>query len=372
MGAVELIQYRARSGATKHTHYTSRSFENGVWHAAGIYEALQPVQTALKPDLIVGHSGFGSTLYLRELWPDVPIIDYFEYFYRARHSDLDFRPDVPISDWDRLRAMTRNAMILLDLEYCTVGYSPTQFQHSTLPDAYKSKVRVLHDGIDTEFWRRREVPGRQLGTLRLAPETRLVTYVSRGLEKMRGFDVFMRMAKQVYEAYPDVRFVIVGADRVAYGGDLEHIAEESFKEHVLKQDRYDPERLLFAGNVPPDVLAQLLSISDLHVYLTVPFVLSWSLLDAMACECVVLGSDTDPVREVISDGENGLLCDFFDVERLTGLTLDVLRHPERYRELGVAARRTVEERYSMRRLMPEMAAFYEEAITGGAAAPMAS
>jgi glycosyltransferase involved in cell wall biosynthesis len=357
---VSTIQYATRGGATEKTHYFSRTFENAVWHAAGVYDTLAPVRSVIRPDLIVGHSGFGSTLLLRELYPDTPIIDYFEYFYRPHDSDLDFRPDLPAQDADRLRSYVRNAMILLDLEYCSAGYSPTQYQHSLMPDTYKPKVRVLHDGIDTGFWRRRDVPERQLGTLSLEPDERLVTYCSRGLESMRGFDIFMRAAKLIYQAYPKVKIVIVGGDEVAYGGDDRHTGGRSFKEHVLSQDQYDPSRILFAGQVPPDTLAQLFSLSDVHVYLTVPFVLSWSMLDAMSCGCLVLGSDTPPVAEVIRDGENGLLCDFFDAEGIAARAVEVLEDPDRFAAVRQAARRTVEERYGMEIVMPRMQAFYEE------------
>ncbi len=356
------IQYSVKGGATPKTHYVSRTFENAVWHAAGVYESLAPVRAVVKPDLIVGHSGFGSTIFLRELYPDTPVINYFEYFYRSRNSDLDFRPDSPVEEADRLRSYIRNAMILLDMEYCAAGYSPTHFQHSVMPETYKPKIRVLHDGVETSFWRRRESPDRRLGTLTLEPDERLVTYCSRGLESMRGFDVFMRAAKLIYEAYPKVKIVIVGGEEVAYGGDTRRTGGKSFKDHVLSQDDYDPKRILFAGQVPPDTLAQLFSLSDVHVYLTVPFVLSWSMLNAMACESVVLGSDTAPVAEVITDGENGLLCDFFDAERLAARALEVLEAPERFRELGRAARGTVEDRFSMTTIMPRMREFYEEVV----------
>jgi glycosyltransferase involved in cell wall biosynthesis len=252
-------------------------------------------------------------------------------------------------------------MILLDLDYCQAGYTPTHFQHSLFPDSYRAKIRVLHDGIDTDFWQPYEVPDRAIGGFRPAPETRVVTYVSRGLESMRGFDIFMRVAKRICERRRDVIFLVVGEDRVAYGGDLERTGGRSFKEHVLAQDDYDPERIRFTGRVAPDVLARILSISDLHIYLTVPFVLSWSLLDAMACGCTVLGSDTEPVRELIQQGQNGLLGDFFDVDELTELALEVLAEPRKYRaHLGAAARRTIEDGYSVRVTMPRMAAFYEE------------
>jgi glycosyltransferase involved in cell wall biosynthesis len=360
-GGVDNIQYRTRGGATERTHYVSRTFENAIWHAVGVYEALRPVSAAIKPDLIVGHSGWGSTLFLRELYPDAPVIDYFEYFYRPRDSDLDFRRDVPVAEIDRLRSPARNAMILLDLEYCAAGYSPTHYQRDLMPDAYRQKIRVIHDGIDTDMWHRRELPERRIGNLALAEGERLVTYVSRGLEMMRGFDVFMRMAKLVCDADPNVRFVVVGSDRVAYGGDLRHTEGRSFKEHVLAQDDYDLDRIHFVGRVQPEQLARLLSLSDLHVYLTVPFVLSWSCLDAMACGCTMLCSDTAPVREVIVDGENGLLCDFFDAEGLASRALEVLSDPRGHRErLGAAAARTIAERYALDVTFPEMASFYEE------------
>jgi glycosyltransferase involved in cell wall biosynthesis len=304
-------------------------------------------------------------VFLRELFPDTPIVNYFEYFYRAHDSDLDFRPDVPVADADRLRSPIRNAMILLDMEYCAAGYTPTRYQHSLLPDAYREKVRVLHDGIDTSFWRPRELPERALGSLRLNEGERLVTYCSRGLESMRGFDVFMRAAKAICDARDDVRFVVVGENRVAYGGDVRFTGGKTFRDWVLAQDDYDLSRIHFVGRQPPDVLAQLLSLGDLHVYLTVPFVLSWSVFDAMACEATLLASDTDPVREVVTDGETGLLTDFFDHEALAARALEVLDDPARFAPLGRNARALVEERYSMDAVTPETTAFYEKVAQDG-------
>jgi glycosyltransferase involved in cell wall biosynthesis len=362
---VDNIQYRPRGGASDKTHYLSRTFENGIWHAAAVYEALKPVSAAIRPDLIVGHSGWGSTVFLRQLYPDVPVINYFEYFYRPRDSDLDFRADVPVAEIDRLRSPARNAMILLDLEYCAAGYSPTAYQHGLMPDAYKPKLRVIHDGIDTSVWHRRELPERRIGNLVLSEGERLVTYVSRGLEMMRGFDVFMKAAKRICDARSDVRFVVVGSEEVSYGGDLRHTGGRSFRDFVLAQDDYDLDRIHFVGRVRPEQLARLLSLSDLHFYLTVPFVLSWSCLDAMACGATMLCSDTAPVREVITDEENGLLCDFFDDAALAERALEVLDDPAGHRErLGAAAERTVAERYALEVTFPEMAGFYEAVAAG--------
>ncbi len=361
VGGVNNIQYQPRGGATERTHYLSRTFENGIWHAAGVYEAMKPVSAAIRPDLIVGHSGWGSTLFLRELWPDAPVINYFEYFYRPQDSDLDFRPDVPVDEVDRLRSPARNAMILLDMEYCAAGYAPTHYQHGLMPEAYKPKIRVIHDGIDTNLWKPDTTGERRIGNLKLGADERLVTYVSRGFEMMRGFDVFMKAVKRICDADPRVRFVVVGSDRVAYGGDLRHTGGRPFKDHVLAQDDYDLDRIHFVGNARPQMLARLLALSDLHFYLTTPFVLSWSCLNAMACGATMLCSDTAPVREVISDGENGLLCDFFDDAAFADRALEVLADPKRYREtLGAAAAATVAERYSLDVTFPRITSLFEE------------
>jgi len=357
---IKKIQFSVSGGATKKTHYFSRTFENCTWQAAAIYGALRPVHAVLQPDLIVGHSGFGSTLFLPELFPLAPLISYFEFFYHPHGSDLDFRKDARVLEEDVLRSRARNAMILLDLENCQAAYCPTEFQRSLMPAAYAGKIRTLHDGIDTQFWRRQELPERAYGKYKFGPETRIVTYVSRGFESARGFDIFMRGAKKIYQAYPNVVFLCVGSDRVAYSGDMRFIKEKSFKEYVLKQDNYDLSKFLFVGSVPPADLVKILSLSDLHIYLTVPFVLSWSVLNAMACRCTLLCSDTAPVREVIQHNHSGLLFDFHDAEALAAMALEVLKDPAAYGNLGRAAEETVRQRYSMGVMMPQIVDFYEE------------
>ena len=364
VGGIQKIQYQAAGGASEKTHYLTRTFENATAHAAGVYEALKTQVTRLRPDLIVGHSGFGSTLFLPELFPAAPMINYFEYFYHPHNSDMDFRPEWPVLEEDVLRARTRNAMILLDMEYCRAGYSPTEYQASLMPAAYRPKLRVIHDGIDTDFWRRRPPAERSFGPHTFGLDTRIVTYVSRGFESMRGFDIFMRAAKKIYTADPRVVFLIVGSDRVAYGGDLKFIQDKSFKDFILRQDDFDLQHLLFLGQLKPADLVRVLSLSDLHIYLTVPFVLSWSLLDALACGCTVLASDTAPVREFIQHGQTGLLQNFFDVDGFAATALQVLQDPEAYRRLGQAGEKLIRENYSLHTLIPRMNAFYEEVAAG--------
>ena len=356
---IELIQYRAKSGATERNHFCSRTFENQIWHSHGVFEALA-ARPDLQPDLIVGHSGFASTLFLRELY-DCPIINYFEYFYRTKNSDFDFRHDLPSTgQMHALRARARNAMLLLDLQNCDAGYSPTEWQRNQLPVSYQDKLHTIFDGVDTSIWRPRDNASRKIGNWTLSSDQRIVTYVSRGMESMRGFDIFMKAAKRICDQRSDVVFVVVGEDRVAYGGDLRYTGGQSFKQWVLEQDDYDLSRILFVGRLSTGELAHLFTLSDAHVYLTVPFVLSWSLLNALACGTTVLASNTEPVQEIIHEGHNGLLFDFFDIDCLAGRLNEILDSPSDFDALGVAGRQLIHEHYSLDVCLPKMLELYEK------------
>jgi glycosyltransferase involved in cell wall biosynthesis len=351
------VHYEPAGGATKTTHYCSRTFENAIWHSHAVFDALQK-QTDIKPDLIVGHTGFGTTLFLRELH-GCPIINYFEYFYRTTRSDMDFRTDFPAAPIDRLRARARNAAILLDLENCDAAVSPTAWQRDRFPSMFHSKINVIFDGIDTNLWRPMPKSPRRAGNITVPDDVKLVTYATRGMESMRGFDIFMKFAKVLYQRRPDVRFIVVGEDRVCYGGDQKHTGGKSFKEWVLRQDRYDLSKFAFIGTVPPESLAQLFSITDLHVYLTVPFVLSWSLMNALACGTTVMASNTAPVQEMITHGQNGLLVDFFDVEAMALQAEKVLSDPSQYATLGRAGTEFVKNRYSLETCLQQIVGLYE-------------
>lgn len=370
---IERIQYKLAGGATKSNHFCSRTFENNVWHCDGVYRALK-ARPDIRPDLIVGHSGFGSTLFLRELYPDVPCINFFEYFYHPHDpdSDMDFRSDLgwEIPEIKYLRSRCRNAMILLDLQNCQVGYTPTMFQRSKFPDLYLPKLRNIFDGVDRAvyhgFNEQLRPPVSQRGNRKIAgveipPNKRVITYVSRGFESMRGFDIFMRSAKMICDQYPDVQIIVIGTDRIAYGGDDAYLGGKTFKEWVLSQDNYDLEKIRFVGRIPPQELAKALAATDLHIYLTVPFVLSWSMMDALSAGAVVLGSATSPVKEMIRDGENGLLADFFKPEEFAEKAVRVLRDPDSFRPLGRAAEQMITEQYSLDAVLPKMLQMYEDA-----------
>jgi glycosyltransferase involved in cell wall biosynthesis len=356
---VERVQYHVKSGATEQTHYCSRTFENAIWHSHALYEALH-VRADIQPDLVVAHSGFLTTVFLRDLYR-CPMVNYFEYFYRTSQSDMDFRPEFPSPEINKLRARTRNSVLLLDLENCDAGYSPTQWQRDRLPKIFHDKTEVIFDGIDTSIWKPRTGLPRKVGARVIPPDVKIVTYVSRGMESMRGFDIFMKAAKVLCQRRQDVIFFVVGQDRICYGGDKDFTGKLSFKEWVLAQDGYDLSRFVFTGLMTIPALAELLAISDLHIYLTVPFVLSWSLMNALACGATVLASGTAPVAEMIEDGKNGLLVDFFDVEGLAQQASRVLDNPSEFKPLGAAGVELIQSRYSLDVCLPQMLGLYERA-----------
>jgi glycosyltransferase involved in cell wall biosynthesis len=265
---------------------------------------------------------------------------------------------------DDTRYRSSNAMSLLNLQAAAAGYSPTEWQRRLFPAEYQHKIETVFDGIDTTLWQRRSVP-RRLGDQAIDAGTRIVTYVSYGLEALRGFDIFMRVTKRICDARRDVIFVVVGADRVQYGEDLRYIRAPTFAQHVLSQDQYDLSRFIFTGQILEEQLVDILSLSDLHIYLTMPFVLSWSLFDALACGCTIVASDTAPVRDVIQHNQTGLLADFFDVDGLARLALEVLEEPEKHRHLAQAGVRLVEEKYSLGRTAPKVLGLFERVIAAG-------
>lgn len=357
---IERIQYRVPGGATQANHYCTRAFENSTRHALGVYQALK-ARPDVRPDLIVGHSGFGTTLFLKELYPDVPVVNYFEYFYRTRGADMDFRPDFPSGERDRLRAHALNATILLDLDNCDSGYSPTVWQRDRLPAEYRDKVSVIHDGIDTRVWSPDPTAPRVVGDFAVPDGMKVVTYATRGMESMRGFDIFVKSAARLARERSDVLFLVAGQDRVCYGGDTRFTGGKSFKQWALERANLDPARVKFLGLIPPQQLARLFRITDCHVYLTVPFVLSWSLLNALACGAPVVASDTAPVREAIEHGRTGLLTDFFDADALARTIATVIDDPGGHRALGEAGAQMVAERYATDVCLPKLARLFESA-----------
>jgi len=327
--------------------------------AEAVFVALR-AWPELHPDLIVGHDGLGPTLFLPEIL-SCPIINYCEYYFAPKMRDISYRIDLPPAEPADFYPRSINAATLVNLVAFDWGYSPTEWQRNTFPEHFRHKIEVHFDGIDTELYKPRSLP-RTFAGRTIEKGQRLVTFVARGLESMRGFDLFMRLAQRIAAERSDVVFAVVGQDRSYYGWDRLHTGNPSFKSWVLSQGSYDLSRFIFVEHLQPDQLAELLCISDLHIYLTVPFVLSWSLMNALASGCVVLASDVPPLREVIQSGVNGFLEPLFDTERQLETALRVLDDPAEFRPLTQAARRLMEEKYSIEVNIPELKDYFERVV----------
>jgi glycosyltransferase involved in cell wall biosynthesis len=312
----------------------------------------------LRPDLVVGHGGLLPTLLLRDVL-DCPMVDYCEYYFAPAHRDLSYRVDLPAVEPAPFYPRCINAATLLNLVSSDAAYAPTRWQRDSFPRRFADKIEVHCDGIDTELYS----PGR--GDPSLPAEGRVVTFVARGLESMRGFDLFVRLARRIAQARADVQFVVVGDDQTYYGWDGLRTGGVSFKEWALRRGECDLSRFRFLGQVEPEVLAGVLRRSDLHVYLGVPFVVSWSLFNALSCGCTVLAGDTAPVREVIEPGVSGLMEPLFDEERLAETALRVLADPAEFRPLGEAGRERMEKQYSLETALPALKDFFERAAAAG-------
>lgn len=334
------------------THHYVRPLEGAVLYGQAVFKLTEQLKAqGFVPDVICGHSGWGPTLFVKDAFPDIPLICYFEWFYNAHGSDADFDPAEPLNIDDVARIRTKNAPILIDLYSCDLGLSPTHWQKSQFPKEFQSKISVLHDGVDTEYFKPNPGAKLVLPNLDLSNVDELVTYVARGMEPYRGFPQFIEAIAYVQERRPNCHVVIVGAERVCYGKSLPD--GSSYKDFMLKKVPLDHTRLHFTGLLPYDQYLHVLQASSVHIYLTRPFVLSWSMIEAMSTGCLVVGSDTAPVTEIIQDPENGLLVDFFSPKKIADRIDEVLDHPTRLAQIRVNARKTVLERYALADLLPQ-------------------
>jgi glycosyltransferase involved in cell wall biosynthesis len=301
------------------------------------------------PDLVLGHGGWGETLLVKEVWPRTALLTYFEFFYRARGSDADFDPEFPLRA-DLLGSLRlRNATNLLALEATDAGQTPTLWQQSQFPRRERGRIHVAHEGVDTELIR----PNPQArvwlgGGVSLGPEDQVVTYCARNLEPYRGVHIFMRALPRILERSPRARVVVLGADGVSYGSPPKGF--RTWREAMLRElsGALDLTRVHFLGQLPFAQYLAILRVSSAHVYLTYPFVLSWSLIEALAAGCVVVASRTPPVEEVIEDGRDGWLVDFFDVAGLADRVIEALDRRPQLATMRAAARAGAIERYDLR------------------------
>lgn len=317
------------------------------------------------PDVVFGHPGWGELLHARDVFPQSRHLVFAEYYYDADGGDSFFDPEFQPSI-DRLNALKRlrlkNTHLLHALAACDEAVAPTHFQKNRHPPAFLDRIQVIHDGIDTDRFKPNpsaRVKLAQAG-VELRPGDEIVTFVARQLEPYRGYHTFMRSMARLQRLRPQARVVIVGGDGTAYGAAPPD--GKSWKGIFFDEVKasLDMTRVHFVGQVPHRVLQQLLQVSAVHTYLTYPFVLSWSMLEAMSQGCLLVASDTAPVREVIEHGRNGLLVDFFDHQGLADSLAEALDRRGDLQHLRVAARQTVVERYDLRRVcLPKMLRFAE-------------
>ncbi len=315
------------------------------------------------PDIICAHPGWGDGLFLKDIYPETPILSYFEFFYRFNGADVNFDPETPNTLDDAARVRIKNATNLQNLEMTDWGISPTHWQKSLHPKEYQDAISVIHEGIDTEVVKPNDDASLEIkgvGTLKRGEP--IITYVTRNFEHYRGSHHFIRAVKHIQEMHPTAKVVAVGADQISYG----RAAPEGkhYRHMLLEEVKPDMSRLFFTGNIPYEEFLKVLQISSAHVYLTVPFVLSWSMLEAMAAECLVVGSSTAPVQEVIKDGENGVLVDFFSPQEIAEKAVDVLNNPEKYDSMRKAARQTILDRYDLKKLLPKQISLIEQLAAG--------
>ncbi|MBQ9245778.1 glycosyltransferase [bacterium] len=350
-GNIKKYTYKLKRKVPDDCHRYLRFYEETIIHGQSAAEVLLALQMqGFRPDIIYGHS-WGSSLFVKEIFPDVPYIAHLEWYYNPVNSDVDFGGKQLDVD-EKASLKIKNSHILQDLISCDYGISPTQWQKTQFPSVFYDKIKVMHEGIDTDICKPDEnvvfnIPNTNINLTR---NDEILTYATRGMEEYRGFPEFMKAVSILMKQRPNLHVIIGGDDRVCYG---RHLANDTFKNKMLRELDFDMKRLHFVGSLIYREYIKILQVSTAHVYLTYPFVLSWSFLEAMAAKCTIIASNTAPVKEVMQDAYNGILTDFFDVNELVRKINEVLDNKDKYKYLGENARKTIVQNYDLKMLLPK-------------------
>lgn len=347
MPGVRKVLYDLPRESKKDLHHYIHFLDEQILYGQSVARScLDLRREGFIPDVICAHSGWGESLFLKEVYPEVPVLVFAEFFYRGSGADVGFAEGgkVPLDQLCKLRM--RNIHLITSLELADWAVTPTIWQWKQQPAAFRPRMSVIHDGVRTGLCTpdpqaRLALPNGRI----LSQNDEVVTYLARNLEPYRGFDVFMHALPELLKRRPKAHVILVGGDDVSYGG--KPAEAKSWREKMQKEISIDPDRVHFIGRVPYNMYLSALRITRVHTYLTYPFVLSWSMLEAMSAECCLVASATAPVQEVITDGENGVLVDFFDTEALVGRICELLDDPERRERLGKAARKYIVENYDL-------------------------
>ena len=360
---VELVPYHVSQGSTAGVHPWVTDFETKIIRAEGAFRAcLNLREQGFDPDAIIAHPGWGESLFLKEVWPRARLGIFCEFFYLAEGADTGFDPEFSMADVEgnRCRLTLKNLNNVMHFDLADAALAPTNWQASTFPEPFRSKITVVHDGIDTELVRpnddiRLTLSGHGEGQqIVLTRDDEVITFVNRNLEPMRGCHIFLRALPALLRERPNARFIIVGGDGVSYGAKptKEREGATSWKDVYLAEIRDqvnddDWSRVHFVGQIPYTKFIGLLQLSTVHIYLTYPFVLSWSLMEAMSAGAAIVASDTAPLQEVIIHGESGLLVDFFSVDELVSSVCELAQNADLRAKLGATARETVMAKYDL-------------------------
>ncbi len=297
------------------------------------------------PDIIYGFSGWGDSMFIKDVFPDSPFISYYEWYYNSDSKDIEYS-GIKLNESDKELIRCKNAKLLIDLYSSDAGICPTFWQRQQFPKEFQSKIKVIHDGIDTEFFKPDDNAKISIKekNITLTPKDKVITYATRGMEPYRGFPQFMQALELILKKNSDAHVLIAGDDAVCYGQQL---YSGSYKQLMLNRVKLDMDRVHFVGTLPYDEYLKLLQVSSAHVYLTYPYVLSWSILEAMSAECLVVASNTEPVLEVIKDNSNGLITDFNNIEDISDKVLYALENQDKVVNIRRNARKTIIENYDL-------------------------
>jgi glycosyltransferase involved in cell wall biosynthesis len=358
---VSVVPYTAVKGTTLNVHPWVSDFETKVIRGEACFKAaLQLKAKGINPDVIIAHHGWGESLFLKEVWPQAKLAIYCEFFYHPLGADVGFDPEFPPQDsGDACRLRLKNLNNLLHFEVADAGISPTHWQASTFPETFRRKITVVHDGIDTVALAPNKNVELMLKTangqdLLITAQDEVITFVNRNLEPYRGYHVFMRALPEILKRRPKARVLIVGSDDVSYGArpTLAQNGGTKWKDIFASEVRpqisdADWQRVHFLGHLPYQYFIPLLQLSTVHAYLTYPFVLSWSLLEAMSVGCAIVASDTQPLHEAIQHNHTGRLVNFFDTNTLVNEVCDLLDKPSERARLGANARKFAQATYDL-------------------------
>jgi glycosyltransferase involved in cell wall biosynthesis len=368
MSGIHKITYPKDQRGPVNCHLYSAEIDRAIYTGATVADICRGLLgEGFRPDLIVGHGGWGETLFIKDVFPDVPVLANFEFYYHADGADVGFDPEFSSIFNDPSRLRVRNGVHLLNFQSVDWGHSATRWQRDLHPAELLPRISVLHEGVDTNIVR--PDPNATFAIpekgLTLSCEDEIVTYVARNLEPYRGFHIFMRALPALLKRRKHAHVVIVGGDGVSYGTPPP--PRSSYREMMLDEvgQKLDLSRVHFLGNIDYHRYLNLLQVSAAHVYLTYPFVLSWSFVEAMAAGCLIIGSSTPPVLEVLRDGKNGLAVDFFSPAQLSNRIEHALDQPEDFQTVRKAARATAVKQFDLHdKLLPKWRALFDDLIDG--------